>query len=172
GEINETEKQRFLGGALALLFPVDWPEPFGLVMIEALACGTPVIARPCGSVPEILRDGVTGYIGSSLDELVAAVKNIHRISRRACRQEFDRRFTAGVMAANYERIYFELASVNWSTMRSSARPAHGVSDAALARYAAEHWREEPNRRVNRLASPRHAKVSRIFSDLDHTNKAD
>jgi len=172
GEINETEKQDFLGGALALLFPVDWPEPFGLVMIEALACGTPVIARPCGSVPEVLRDGVTGYIGSSVDELVAAVKNIHHISRRACREEFDRRFTAGVMAGNYERIYSELASVNWSIVRSGVRPLHGVSDAALARYAAQQWRAEPNRQLNRSPSGRHAKVARILSDLDHPNKAD
>src|ERR1051325_5094489 len=73
GEINEAQKESFLGGALALLFPVDWPEPFGLVMIEALACGTPVIARPCGSVSEILADGRTGFLGDSVDDLVGAV---------------------------------------------------------------------------------------------------
>jgi glycosyltransferase involved in cell wall biosynthesis len=88
GEINETQKAEFLGGAVALLFPVDWPEPFGLVMIEALACGTPVIARPCGSVPEILRHGVTGFVASSLDDLVAAVEKVRTISRRACRQVY------------------------------------------------------------------------------------
>lgn len=108
GEIGEADKQEFLGEALALLFPVDWPEPFGLVMIEALACGTPVIARPCGSVREILRDGATGFIRSSVDELTAAVGRIHEISREDCRKEFDTRFTAEVMAANYERVYYRL----------------------------------------------------------------
>ena len=170
GEINEAEKQDFLGGALALLFPVDWPEPFGLVMIEALACGTPVIARPCGSVPEVLRHGVTGYVGRSVDDLVAAVENIHQISRRACRDEFDRRFTVPVMAAGYELLYRQLASMNWRSLRSAARLERGVSDTALARYAAQQWRTEPQRRLHR--SDRDSKVLRIFSDLDHTNKAD
>jgi glycosyltransferase involved in cell wall biosynthesis len=96
GEINETEKQDFLGGALALIFPVDWPEPFGLVMIEALACGTPVIARPFGSV---LRHGITGFLGVSLEELVSSVNKIGDISRQRCRQEFETRFTSEVMAA-------------------------------------------------------------------------
>ena len=170
GEINEAEKQDFLGGALALLFPVDWPEPFGLVMIEALACGTPVIARPCGSVPEVLRHGVTGYVGRSVDDLVAAVENIHQISRRACRDEFDRRFTVPVMAAGYELLYRQLASMNWRSLRSAARLERGVSDTALARYAAQQWRTEPQRRLHR--SDRDSKVLRIFSDLDHTNKAE
>ncbi len=105
GEIDDQQKSAFLGNALALLFTIDWPEPFGLVMIEALACGTPVIARPCGSVPEILKDGVTGFIASEPDELVAAVKKAGRLSREACRGEFERRFTVEVMADNYERIY-------------------------------------------------------------------
>src|SRR6202030_4385663 len=76
GEISESQKQEFLGNALALLFPIDWPEPFGLVMIEALACGTPVIARPFGSVPEILRNGVTGFIESDIDGLVDAANRV------------------------------------------------------------------------------------------------
>ncbi len=76
GEINELQKSEFLGNALALLFTIDWPEPFGLVMIEAMACGTPVIARPCGSVPEVMRNGVTGFIASEFDDLVAAVKKV------------------------------------------------------------------------------------------------
>jgi glycosyltransferase involved in cell wall biosynthesis len=121
GEIGEADKQEFLGEALALLFPVDWPEPFGLVMIEALACGTPVIARPCGSVPEILRHGATGLIGSSVDELTAAVDRIGEISREACRKEFDTRFTAEVMAANYERVYCRLAEGS-TTVSKTSRP--------------------------------------------------
>ena len=139
GEINEAQKQEFLGGALALLFPVDWPEPFGLVMIEALACGTPVIARPCGSVPEILRHGLTGYVAASVDDLVDAVKNIDKISRRACRDEFERRFTVEVMAANYERVYHQLTNVSWKMLRPTTPAAKKVSDAALARYAAAQW---------------------------------
>ena len=138
GEISEAEKEAFLGGAQALLFPVDWPEPFGLVMIEALACGTPVIARPCGSVPEVLRDGVTGFIGSSVDDLVSAVRKLSELSRRRCREEFETRFTAEVMAANYERIYYRLASLSWNAQKA-ARSLRTVNDAALAREAARQW---------------------------------
>ena len=82
GEIGESEKDQFLGGALALLFPIDWAEPFGLVMIGALACGTPVIARPCGSVPEVLKDGISGFITSELDGLINAVVERPMIHKR------------------------------------------------------------------------------------------
>jgi glycosyltransferase involved in cell wall biosynthesis len=105
GEITEKEKSEFLGNALALLFPVDWPEPFGLAMIEALACGTPVIARPCGSVPEVIRHGVTGLLATTVEELVAAVERVGEISRERCRAEFESRFTVETMATNYERAY-------------------------------------------------------------------
>jgi glycosyltransferase involved in cell wall biosynthesis len=105
GEINEVEKNEFLGNAIALMFTIDWPEPFGLAMIEAMACGTPVIARGCGSVPEIVRDGVTGFIRNDFDDLVAAVGNISSISRETCRAEFEQRFTTTVMVDNYERAY-------------------------------------------------------------------
>jgi glycosyltransferase involved in cell wall biosynthesis len=108
GEINGLEKQKFLGEARALLFPIDWPEPFGLVMIEALACGTPVIARPCGSVSEVLCEGVSGYMASNVDGLVAAVRKVGDVSRRGCRDEFERRFTSERMAANYETVYYDL----------------------------------------------------------------
>ncbi|MFO7173261.1 MAG: glycosyltransferase family 4 protein [Bacillota bacterium] len=108
GEIGEKEKDEFLGNAYALLFPIDWPEPFGLVMIEALACGTPVIAYPHGSVPEVLEDGVTGFIVRSIDEAVAAVERIPEIDRRACRAAFERRFTAERMAEDYLEVYTKL----------------------------------------------------------------
>jgi len=163
GEINEREKQEFLGNALALLFPIDWPEPFGLVMIEALACGTPVIARPCGSVPEILRDGVTGFIGSSLEELVCAVEKLGEISRQRCRDEFETRFTAEVMAANYERVYDELVGADWKIRRNTVRR---LRDAALARYAARHW--HPTLRQDRPSTGK-AQVHQLFSSAYDRN---
>jgi glycosyltransferase involved in cell wall biosynthesis len=110
GEIGEDEKNDFLGNASALLFPIDWPEPFGLVMIEALACGTPVIAYRGGSVEEIVEHGVTGFVVSSLDGGVEAVSRIGKIDRRRCRMEFDRRFTASRMARDYEALYRTLAA--------------------------------------------------------------
>jgi len=101
GEIDETKKGRFLGEALALLFPIDWPEPFGLVMIESMASGTPVIAWREGSVPEVIDHGVSGMIVSTLDEAVAAVDQIRDLDRRAVRRSFETRFTAARMATNY-----------------------------------------------------------------------
>ena len=101
GEIGEHEKGRFLGRALALLFLIDWPEPFGLVMIEAMACGTPVIAFGHGSVPEIVDDGVNGFVVDSCDGAVAAIDEIARVDRLRCRQRFEERFLASRMAANY-----------------------------------------------------------------------
>ena len=105
GEVGEAEKSEFLGNALALLNPIDWPEPFGLVMAEALACGTPVVARRCGSVPEVVSDGVTGLIGDSDDELAELCGRVHELDRAACRQEAVRRFSPSVMAAGYEAAY-------------------------------------------------------------------
>ncbi len=147
GEVNETEKQDLLGCALALLFPVDWPEPFGLVMIEALACGTPVIARPFGSVPEVLRHGITGFLGASLEELVSSVNKIGDISRQRCREEFETRFTSEVMAANYEHVYYHLATMNWRTQRRTARSKSPVNGAALGctpmAFNYQRWVERP-----------------------------
>jgi|UniRef100_A0A7C5AKV3 glycosyltransferase involved in cell wall biosynthesis len=108
GEIGERDKNEFLGRALALLFPIDWPEPFGLVMVEALACGTPVIAFRNGSVPEVLEDGRTGFIVNSLEEAVAAVGKIESLNRSYCRQVFEARFTADRMARDYLKIYSQL----------------------------------------------------------------
>lgn len=105
GEIGEHDKGDFLGGARALLFPINWPEPFGLVLIEALACGVPVIAFDGGSVPEIIEDGVTGFVVSTLEEAVAATRRVGEISRRACRAAFERRFSASRMASDYVRLY-------------------------------------------------------------------
>lgn len=108
GEIGEPEKNELLGKAQALLFPVDWPEPFGLVMIEAMACGTPVIAFPMGSVPELVDEGTTGMIVNSIEEGVRAVERIGSISRTICRGAFEERFGAGRMARDYVEIYRRL----------------------------------------------------------------
>ena len=108
GEIGDQEKGSFLGQAKALLFPIDWPEPFGLVMVEALACGTPVIAYRHGSVPEVLEHGVTGFIVSNQDEAVQAVVDLERISRARCRAVFEQRFSARRMSQDYLAIYKRL----------------------------------------------------------------
>jgi glycosyltransferase involved in cell wall biosynthesis len=105
GEIGDNEKNDFLGQAYALLFPIDWPEPFGLVMIESLACGTPVIAYHRGSVPEIIENGVTGWIVKSLDDALAAVQQVSTLSRRYCRQIFEERFLVSRMAKDYVDLY-------------------------------------------------------------------
>ena len=105
GEIGEREKDEFLGNAYALMFPIDWPEPFGLVLIEALATGTPVVAFEQGSVPELLRDGVGGFIVNSLEEAVEATKRVADLDRAQCRREFEERFTAERMARDYVTIY-------------------------------------------------------------------
>lgn len=108
GEIGQREKRELLEHAVALLFPIDWPEPFGLVMIEAFSCGTPVIAYPHGSVPEVMEDGVTGFIVTNQEEAVRAARRISSINRKACREAFERRFTAAHMAENYLRVYRRL----------------------------------------------------------------
>jgi glycosyltransferase involved in cell wall biosynthesis len=108
GEIGDDEKPAFLGEAIALVFPIDWPEPFGLAMIEALACGTPVVARPFGAVPEVVRDGVTGFTGDSVEELARAVKRIDVIDRARCRREAEERFSVRAMADGYEAVYRRL----------------------------------------------------------------
>ncbi len=108
GEIGERDKAGFLGGAAALLFPIDWPEPFGLVMIEAMACGTPVIAYRRGSVPEVVEENVSGFVVDTIEQAVAAVGRIIRLDRVKVRGEFERRFTAERMAHDYVGIYRRL----------------------------------------------------------------
>jgi len=124
GEVDDQRKSVLLGDALALVFPVDWPEPFGMVVIEALACGTPVIARRRGSVPELLADGTTGFVCETEDEMVAAVGRVGGLDRAACRAEFERRFSVEVMADAYQRVY--------ERARTSVRDAIRVAPAAHA----------------------------------------
>ena len=108
GEVDDVKKQPFLAEAAALLFPIDWPEPFGLVMIEAMACGTPVIAYRSGSVPEVVEDGVTGFIVEDEEQAVAAVHQLGRLNRRKIRSRFEARFSAHRMAREYESQYRKL----------------------------------------------------------------
>jgi len=108
GEIGEGKKDEFLGNAYALLLPIDWPEPFGLVMIEAMACGTPVIAFHDGAVPEVIDEGHTGFIVKELEDAVEAVRRTPELSRRRCREVFKQRFTATRMAHDYIRVYERL----------------------------------------------------------------
>lgn len=125
GEVGEAEKGDLLGGARVLLFPVDWPEPFGLVMIEAMACGTPVIAWRCGSVPEVVDDGITGWIVESIDEAVAAVARTDLIDRARVRAVFEERFSATRMASDYVAIYRRIAEARAPVRRPlhiGARP--------------------------------------------------
>jgi glycosyltransferase involved in cell wall biosynthesis len=119
GEVGGKEKDEFLANAYALLFPIDWPEPFGLVTIEAMACGTPVVAYRRGSVPEILEDGVTGFVVDSLEEAVDAVARVDTLSRSKCRQVFEKRFTATRMARDYLAIYHRLVEAKKAKTRKT-----------------------------------------------------
>jgi glycosyltransferase involved in cell wall biosynthesis len=105
GEVGEKEKEELLGNALGFIYPIDWPEPFGLAMIEAMACGTPVLAYNCGSVPEVLDEGITGFGVNSLREAVAAVSRLSSLDRRKCRDAFERKFSVQRMADDYLTIY-------------------------------------------------------------------
>ncbi|MFQ5791640.1 MAG: glycosyltransferase family 4 protein [Acidobacteriota bacterium] len=135
GEINDAEKPAFLGDALALIFPVDWPEPFGLVMIEALACGTPVIARSCGSVPEIVEDGVTGFLADSVEDMAAAVGRLDRLDRDPCRRSAKARFSVEAMVDRYEAVYRALVGsvVKTPALGRPRREQPATSMAAAAR---------------------------------------
>jgi glycosyltransferase involved in cell wall biosynthesis len=123
GEIDEAQKSEFLGHASALLFPIDWPEPFGIVMIEALACGVPVVAFRGGSVPEVIDHGVTGFIVDTIDDAIAATRRIASLDRRRCRAVFERRFSVARMAADYLRVYEMIVARH----RSNARRAPGAA---------------------------------------------
>jgi glycosyltransferase involved in cell wall biosynthesis len=141
GEIGEKEKNAFLGNAYALLFPIDWPEPFGLVMIEAMACGLPVIAWRCGSVPEVIDDGVTGFVVDNITDAVKAVERIPELSRTRCREVFETRFSDHRMSHDYLRIYRHLHRLEMEQARANltvlttggAEKADGDGKAAVGR---------------------------------------
>jgi glycosyltransferase involved in cell wall biosynthesis len=125
GEITDAEKDDFLGNALALVCPYDWPEPFGLVLIEAMACGTPVLAYRRGSIPEVIEPGVTGFICDSVEEMARALEGVPVLSRERCREQFDRRFTVERMVQNYLRVYNEL-------LEGTVVPTETISAVAVA----------------------------------------
>jgi glycosyltransferase involved in cell wall biosynthesis len=124
GEVNDRTKENFLAGAAALLFPIDWPEPFGLVMIEAMSCGTPVIAFSAGSVPEVIEDGLTGFVVKGEDEAVQAIHRLHELDRRKIRSRFEERFTATRMARDYVAVYQALGKGD-TTLHSAANFTQG-----------------------------------------------
>jgi glycosyltransferase involved in cell wall biosynthesis len=138
GEAGEQQKDELLGNAAALLFPIDWPEPFGMVMIEALACGTPVIAYPNGSVPEVLEDGVTGYLVGSIDEAARAVSRLHLLDRGRIRRVFEERFSVKRMVADYLWLYQRLlhGSPFVSLPRALTRSRDGVPSPLASRHGA------------------------------------
>ncbi len=119
GEVDQQGKMELLQGASALLFPIDWPEPFGLVMIEAMACGTPVVATNRGSVPEVVDEGITGFIVDSDEEAIAAVKRCRRLDRKLCRARFEQRFLKERMMADYANLY-EILIESWETHEAVA----------------------------------------------------
>jgi glycosyltransferase involved in cell wall biosynthesis len=122
GEVGGRAKDEFLGNAQALLFPIDWPEPFGLVMIEALACGTPVIGWRCGSVPEVVADGVTGFVVDDVEQAVDAVRRVQWLSPRDCRRVFEERFDASRMAQQYLEVYRRLTQYGAGRVRAARDP--------------------------------------------------
>jgi glycosyltransferase involved in cell wall biosynthesis len=132
GEIGDADKAGFLGNAAALVFPIDWPEPFGLVMIEAMASGTPVVAFESGSVPEVLSNGVTGFIVEGVDEAVEAVGRIEEIDRAVVRAEFERRFTTERMAEDYVAIYRRLVAADIPALEIGGTDEYGASPIAFA----------------------------------------
>jgi glycosyltransferase involved in cell wall biosynthesis len=127
GEIGPEEKNDFLGNARALLFPIDWSEPFGLVMIESMACGTPTIAYRSGSVPEVIDEGVTGFVVDDIESAVAAVHRLDEIDRNACRKQFEERFSVERMARDYVRVYERL--IEGGTHRSGVAVPMGTEEA-------------------------------------------
>ncbi len=138
GEIGDHQKSAFLGGADALLFPIDWPEPFGLVMIEAMACGTPVVAFRCGSTSEIIEDGETGFLVETMEQAVAAAGRAHLLDREAIRARFELRFSSTAMARRYLDVYGDLlarrpfAEAPLADVVTPLRPSEDRSFAATA----------------------------------------
>jgi glycosyltransferase involved in cell wall biosynthesis len=132
GEISDEQKQAFLGNARALLFPIDWPEPFGLVMIEAMACGTPVIGFPCGSVPEVIDDGVTGFVVDDIESAVSAVERVQHLDRAQVRRRFEERFDVERMAESYLEVYRRLPGFDIGGIASGGATGESFARRVMA----------------------------------------
>jgi glycosyltransferase involved in cell wall biosynthesis len=139
GEINDSEKNTFLGNALALLAPIEVSEPFGLVLIEAMASGTPVVAYRRGSIPEIIDEGITGFVCDSLEQMVEAVHHIPRLDRHRCRQVFEARFTANRMAQDYAQLYERLLDESTPTINKRPVTLFPVTDPWASSSLPSHW---------------------------------
>ena len=150
GEISDAEKNEFVGNAAALVCPYDWPEPFGLVLIEALACGTPVLAYRRGSVPEIIDDGITGFVCETLSEMAEAVGRIPLIDRRQCRKAFEERFTSDRMARDYIALYERIAR------EATGRPAQRLRAIDARPPGDGAFKERQHDRVLHIGGGRHA----------------
>jgi glycosyltransferase involved in cell wall biosynthesis len=133
GEVGGKDKDDFLGGAYALLFPINWPEPFGLVMIESMACGTPVIAYPCGSVPEVMEDAVTGFVVRNVEEAARAVERVAELSRARCRRVFEERFSDRRMTRDYLAIYRRVSAQHAKTSEVASVPRESKTPLAGSR---------------------------------------
>jgi glycosyltransferase involved in cell wall biosynthesis len=139
GETDLAETVRLLQGARALLFPIDWPEPFGLAMIESMACGTPVVTRRCGSTLEVVEHGKTGFVCDDDEDIARALERIDRIDRAACRRHVETRFSVGRMADDYEAVYRRLVRERMSrwttssafTIATTSSPPRGSRTTAL-----------------------------------------
>jgi glycosyltransferase involved in cell wall biosynthesis len=142
GEIEQEEKNELLANAAALLFPIDWPEPFGLAMIEAMACGTPVLAFRCGSVSEIVEDGTTGYAVTTTDEAMARIDALLALDRSVVRKRFEERFSADRMASDYVKVY--------ESLLNRGEEVHQAVDAALLRSRGQ----RPHQDDAQVANPR------------------
>jgi len=152
GEIDERRKAAFLGDARALLFPIDWPEPFGLVMIEAMACGTPVLAFRRGSVPEVIEDGVTGYAVDSVEEAVCRIGSVLALDRARVRRRFEQRFTADRMARDYVKVYTRLLAAQSGRRRDRAAPIVVPGRVPGAEEEVERVAALPRRQPGKLSS--------------------
>jgi glycosyltransferase involved in cell wall biosynthesis len=150
GEVDDRDKDEFLGNAYAYLFPIDWPEPFGLTMVEAMACGTPVIAMRCGSVPEVVAHGVSGFICDQMRDFIDAVPRAGTLDRAICRAYAQARFSAAAMADGYEAVYDQVIAGGQGEHRAARRPTHPFPRSEAAAEPASTLRTSEGKRLQQV----------------------